>query len=187
MEGRTRVFGPANGSVHARILFVAEAPGRLGADLTGVPLSGDRTGRTFDALLEGAGIRRSDIFVTNAVLCNPLDDAGRNDRPTALEVSSCSDHLRRLVDILAPDWVVTLGTVALEAVGRVEPHDMILCRDVGMPKRWFGRWLLPLYHPGPRALIHRPLDVQRSDYVQLAALVNRRVGSTAESRRVSQS
>ena len=51
MEGRTRVLSRANGLVGARVMFVAEAPGRLGADRTGVPLSGDRTGRNFDALL----------------------------------------------------------------------------------------------------------------------------------------
>src|SRR5688572_16878629 len=59
MEGRTRAFGPANGPLDARVLFVAEAPGRLGADRTGVPLSGDQTGRNFEALLGGAGIARA--------------------------------------------------------------------------------------------------------------------------------
>jgi hypothetical protein len=32
MEGRTRVLSRANGPVGARVMFVAEAPGRLGAD-----------------------------------------------------------------------------------------------------------------------------------------------------------
>src|SRR5438046_3124119 len=81
MEGRTRVLGPANGPMSARILFVAEAPGRFGGDRSGVPLSGDRTGRTFTELLGAAGLRRDEIFITNAVLCNPRDHAGRNDRP----------------------------------------------------------------------------------------------------------
>src|SRR5579883_877427 len=43
MEGRTRVLGPANGSLDADILFIAEAPGRLGADSSGIPLMGDQT------------------------------------------------------------------------------------------------------------------------------------------------
>ena len=37
MAGRRRVLGAGNGPVHARVLFVAEAPGRFGGDRTAVP------------------------------------------------------------------------------------------------------------------------------------------------------
>jgi uracil-DNA glycosylase family 4 len=171
MEGRTRVLGPANGRLTAQALFVAEAPGRLGADVRGVPLAGDRTGRTFEALLAGAGLSRESFFFTNAVLCNPRDPAGRNDRPNREELTNCRDHLERLIEVLDPPWVVALGQVALAALGAIEPHGCRLSRDVGSPRRWRGRWLVPLYHPGPRALIHRPLAVQQEDYRRLAELV----------------
>ena len=171
MEGRRRVLGHANGPLSARLLFVAEAPGRLGAELSGVPLAGDRAGRTFAALLEAGGFERGAIFVTNAVLCNPRDAAGRNDRPTCREVANCGNHLDRLIQILRPDWLMTLGAVALDAVRRIAPHELILARDVGRPIAWQGRWLVPLYHPAPRALIHRSLAVQRADYQRLGALV----------------
>lgn len=171
MEGRTRVLGDANGPLTARMLFVAEAPGRFGADAMGIPLTGDRTGRTFDLLLASAGLRRSDLFITNAVLCNPRDAQGRNDRPTRREIANCSSHLLRLLAILDPAWVVTLGVVALQAVGAIEPHTALLQRDVGQSIPWFGRFLVPLYHPGPRALIHRPLYLQERDYRRLADLI----------------
>ncbi len=170
MVGRTRVLGSPNGPITARILFVAEAPGRFGADVSGVPLSGDRTGHTFEYLLAGAGFDRHTVFVTNAVLCNPRNDAGCNDRPTRQEIKNCSTHLRSLIGIVRPEWVVALGAVALGALGILEPHGLILKHDVGFPKSWFGRQLVPLYHPGPRALIHRPLIQQRADYAKLAAL-----------------
>lgn len=171
MEGRTRVLSQANGPASARVLFVAEAPGRLGADHIGVPLVGDRTGRTFDQLLASAGLHRDHVFITNAVLCNPRDNSGRNARPTAREVANCGGHLARLIAIVQPLWVVTLGAVALEAIARVAPHAIVLARDVGRPAPWQGRWLVPLYHPGPRALIRRPLAVQHADYERLAALI----------------
>ena len=171
MEGRRRVLGRANGPLSARLLFIAEAPGRLGADVSGVPLTGDRAGRTFAALLEAGGFERSAVFVTNAVACNPRDAGGRNDRPTAREVANCGPYLARLLAIVQPDWVVTLGAVALDAVRRIAPHGLVLARDVGRPVAWNGRRLVALYHPGPRALIHRPLPVQRGDYQHLAALV----------------
>jgi hypothetical protein len=44
-------------------------------------------------------------------------------------------------------------------------------RDLARPIAWYGRWLVPLYHPGPRALLRRPLAAQREDYRRLAALV----------------
>ena len=171
MDGRTRAIGPANGPLDARILFVAEAPGRLGADRTGVPLSGDQSGRNFDAFLASAGIERSRVFVTNAVLCNPRTPDGRNDRPRAAEIQSCSDHLRALIHLLDPAWVVSLGRAALDALGLIESHDRVLARDVGRVTPWYGRRLVPLYHPGPRALIRRPLAEQAADYAALAAML----------------
>ena len=171
MDGRTRALGPGNGPLDATVLFVAEAPGRLGADRTGVPLSGDQTGRTFDALLAGAGIARSRVFISNALLCNPRKLDGRNDRPRAAELRNCSDHVRATIDVLDPTWVVTLGRAALDALALVEPHDRILARDVATAVSWHGRNLVPLYHPGPRALIRRPLAQQAADYAILASLI----------------
>jgi uracil-DNA glycosylase family 4 len=171
MEGRTRVLGPGDGRVGARLMFVAEAPGRLGADKSGVPLSGDRTGQNFAALLEGAGIDRAEVFVTNAVLCNPRNASGNNAPPSKREIRNCSRHLADTIAFVGPQVVVALGVVALRALGLVEPHDAVLARDVGNAFVWHRRLLVPLYHPGPRACIRRPLGVQAEDYRRLAALL----------------
>src|SRR3712207_6403845 len=91
MEGRARVLGRKNGGLFARVLFVGEAPGRLGADRTGMPLSGDRSGNTFERLLRAARLTREEVFITNAVLCNPRDEKGRNARPMKSELNNCSN------------------------------------------------------------------------------------------------
>ncbi len=171
MVGRMRVLTEANGSIDARVLFIAEAPGRLGADRVGVPLCGDRTGDNFEELLAATGWTRNDVFISNAVLCNPRDAGGRNRTPRAEEVENCRRHLARLIDVVDPGYLVTLGAVALRATRLLEPHDYSLSRDVGRPKTWYGRVLIPLYHPGPRALIHRSLAQQKRDYRRLARLV----------------
>ena len=171
MAGRTRVLGPGNGALDARILFVAEAPGRFGGDRTGVPLHGDRSSATFAHLLATAGLERRAVFVTNAVLCNPRDPHGRNTRPAPAELRNCSDHLGAQIAVLDPPWVVALGHTALRALALVAPHSLRLPRDLGRPAHWHGRRLVALYHPGPRALIHRPLAAQVDDYRRLAALV----------------
>ena len=55
MDGRRRLLSTANGPFDVRVLFVAEAPGRLGGERTGVPLQSDQTGRNF---CPSAGDRR---------------------------------------------------------------------------------------------------------------------------------
>ena len=164
MEGRRRVLGPGNGSLDAKVLFVAEAPGRLGADRTGVPLSGDQSGRNFDALLAVAGLDRAEIFVTNAVLCNPRDARGRNAPPQRAELAHCSGFLRSTIELVDPCLVVALGASALRPLALVTPHELVLARDVGRPVRWGERWLVALYHPSPRAQLHRPIARQRDDF-----------------------
>ena len=171
MDERTRVLGPANGPVPATVCFVAEAPGRHGGDRTAIPLSGDRSGQNFDLLLAAAGLDRDAVFITNAVLCNPRDAAGRNAPPRASEIRNCSRFLAATLDLVQPRVVVALGATALAALARIAPHGAVLARDVGRPIPWEGQLLVPLYHPGARAQIHRSFDCQREDFRQLADLI----------------
>jgi len=167
MEGRRRVLGRANGPLDASALFVAEAPGRLGGDRTGVPLTADQTGRNFARLLAEAGLRRDDVFVTNAVLCNPRCPRGLNRPPARLELANCRLHLAATLRLVAAPIVVSLGAVALGALEAIEPHGLSLREHVGQPTPWWGRTLVPLYHPGPRAQIHRPFAIQAADFRRL--------------------
>ena len=84
-----RVLNRSGGSLTADIMFIGEAPGRLGADNSCIPFHGDKSGHNFEELLDFAKIDRSKIFVTNAVLCNPRDDQGNNSTPTKQEVQNC--------------------------------------------------------------------------------------------------
>jgi DNA polymerase len=154
-------------------MFIAEAPGRLGADRTCIPLSGDQTGANFDERLKVAQLHRSAIFITNAVLRNPRDDLGHNDSPTPEEVSNCSEHLAETLNIVQSKIVVTLGRKALDAVGMIAPHNAQLARDVGKPSPWKGRILIPLYHPSPQARRHRSPEQQKEDFRQLGEYIRR--------------
>ena len=171
MEGRRRVLSRANGAPGARVLFVAEAPGRLGGDRTGIPLATDQTGRNFSTLLAGIGWSREHIFITNAILCNPRDPGGRNARPTRTEVRNCTGWLRAQIELVDPTFVVTLGTVALDALRRIEPHTLTLRANVARPAPWYGRLLIPLYHPGAQAQMTRPPAQQRLDWQALGAII----------------
>ena len=67
--------------------------------------------------------------------------------------------------------MVTLGAVALRALSLIEPHAATLAANVGDVIPWRGRWLVPLYHPGPRAQLHRPFARQVEDFRRLGALL----------------
>ena len=165
------VLGEVNGPPDARVMFVGEAPGRHGAGRSGVPFSGDEAGRRFEALLAVAVLRREDVFVTNAVLCNPLDASGNNRRPLSREVRACLGHLRGQIEAVDPEYVVALGGVALDALNQIEAHGMTLSSDCAAPRAWFGRTLVVLYHPGRRAIVHRGVAAQEGDWRRLGELI----------------
>lgn len=166
MPGCPSAYGPTHGSLGARCLVIGEAPGKHGAWKTGVPFSGDRTGDSFEALLAGAEITREQLFITNAVLCAPPEKG-----PGKAEVERCSRHLSRLISILDPTLVVTLGQTALTATQFVAPHGLVLRWSAGEPHRWLGRFLLPLYHPGARSRIKRSLAEQQRDWKLIGELL----------------
>jgi len=176
MWGRPKVLSESNGNPESRVLFIGEAPGRLGADRTGIPLSGDKSGQNFDMLLRNIGWTRNDIFITNAVLCNPRSKKGNNEPPSDEEIANCSAFLQMTLELIAPDVVVTLGTVPLKAIAHIQPHAYELSKTVRRLVPWDGRWLMPMYHPGQRAMVHRSLASQRADYFQLSKLVHPRHG-----------
>lgn len=164
MEGCARVLSWANGPPAAKIMFIGEAPGRLGADRTNVPFHGDKAGDNFEQLIELAGLTRREIFITNAILCNPRDERGNNAPPSKSSIRNCSTNLQKQIEAIDPAIVVTLGSVALEATRLIDPHELTLSSAVRTAHSWSGRILVPLYHPGARAMVHRNFTAQTADY-----------------------
>ena len=174
------VLSPRNGPITSEVVFIAEAPGRFGAGRTGIPFSGDRSGENFEVLLEHAGLTRKEVFITNAALCNPLEN-GNNSRPTTREIRNCSYYLQAVLEIIQPKIIVTLGGVGLQAMNLLLNTKFQLKRDaakwqkiraplktdcghersLGNKGQRVAGWgnvklleaslkLLPLYHPSPR-------------------------------------
>ncbi|HZS08135.1 MAG TPA: uracil-DNA glycosylase [Blastocatellia bacterium] len=177
---RRAVLSHLNGSIDARVMFIAEAPGRNGGDRTRIPFHGDASGRNFESLLASINLTRRDIFITNSVLCSPRKPGGANDRPKREEIRNCSDFLRRQIELVNPHVIATLGAVALEALRLIEPHKFTLRDHAARVGRWHGRLLVPLYHPSPQVIITaRSLDEQKRDYqVLLQTIRQSRTGKT---------
>ncbi|CEO88630.1 hypothetical protein SSCH_2200001 [Syntrophaceticus schinkii] len=48
-------------------------------------------------LLADVGWKREQVFITNAVLCNPRTEQGNNRIPSVDEIRNCSYYLSRLL------------------------------------------------------------------------------------------
>jgi DNA polymerase len=169
LSERTAVLSELNGSIEARVFFLAEAPGRQGADRTRRPLIGDKSGEYFQKFIDSINLSREEIFISNAVMCNPRRESGANRKPTKKEISNCSDFLQRQIELLQPRVVVTLGTVALEALKAIENHHFTLKQNAARVLTWNKRLLIPLYHPSPQVLAsHRREKAQLKDYQTVA-------------------
>jgi len=177
------VLSELNGPATARVMFIGEAPGRKGADRTRVPFSGDQSGKNFDRFLDSIGLKRSEIFITSAALCNPRGPSGANRRPSAQELRNCADFLRRTIELVNPTVIVTLGGVALEALKLINDHQLTLRTDAAQTRQWNGRTLVPLYHPSPQVLItSRDEETQLRDYKVVAGVVERSKRQISQSR-----
>lgn len=108
---------PGEGSEHARIMLVGEQPGDQ-EDLSGHPFVGP-AGRLLDAALTGAGIDRSQVFVTNVVKHFSWFPRGKrrmHKTPSQQEVAACFDWLQAEIGLVRPEVVVLLGATAAKAV-----------------------------------------------------------------------
>jgi DNA polymerase len=156
MQDKTAVLSELNGSLNPKVFFIAEAPGRQGADRTRKPFSGDKSGANFQILLDSIGLKREEIFITNAVLCSPRSETGANRRPFRSEI------------------IATIGGVSLEALKAIENHEFTLKSDVAKILDWNGRILIPLYHPSPQVVITvRKLEQQIEDFRVLWQVIGR--------------
>jgi uracil-DNA glycosylase len=164
-QGRTKVvFG--SGNANADLMFVGEAPG-MHEDLQGLPFVG-RAGKLLDQLLEEVGLRRSDVFITNVLLCRP---PGNRD-PQLDEIETCKPYLHRKIELIEPKVICTLGNFATKLLTRSQRgitgvHGRPQVHEIG------GRTVrvFPIYHPAAALRSTRTLDELREDFSKLPALL----------------
>lgn len=129
----------------------------------------------FELLVATVGLTPAqvgDVLFTNAVACLPAERDGAHP-VRARQRDQCRPWLARLIDDAAPRIVVSLGVKPLEALRAIEPHNLRV-RDAGTAVPWYGRHLLPLYHPSRLGQVSRSADLQRKDIAALRAFVHGR-------------
>lgn len=136
-KGRNKiVFG--DGSPQARLLFIGEGPGR-DEDLQGLPFVG-RAGKLLTQMIEAMGLLRSDVYICNVVKCRPPE----NRAPEKDEVAACSPFLFRQIDLVAPQVIVCLGSIAAQTILETTRG---ISQFRGQWLEFRGRKLMATYHP----------------------------------------
>jgi uracil-DNA glycosylase family 4 len=175
-----------NGNVNSPVMFIGEAPGfvkdpkqRLKA------FYGNQSGWNFEHLLNHIGIKRSDVFVTNALLHTPVQASGRkydddygclSIRPPSIEeVKNCGKFLRAQIDLINPRIICTLGKAAIDACQAIFsdfPHALLRV-DVARPMKWDDKVVFPLYHTSPNVTASiRTLRQMEKDFQALGKLMD---------------
>ncbi len=98
---------PGHGNPHAQIMCIGEAPG-ADEDKKGIPFVG-RAGQFFNELLDGIGLSREDIYITNMVKCRPPD----NRDPEEEEIQLYKPWLDWEIRLIKPKIFIPLGRFAL--------------------------------------------------------------------------
>ncbi|CAN5639745.1 uracil-DNA glycosylase [soil metagenome] len=165
---RTRVV-PGSGNQRANIFFVGEAPG-ASEDREGIPFVG-ASGRLLDLMLEGAGIRRADVFIANVVRCRPQ----QNRNPRAGEIAACSGWLLEQLRLIDPAFVATLGSFALRYFlpDAKVTRQQALVTNLEFAERSLR--LFPLLHPAAILRNPRLRPEYQEQFRTLATLVDESV------------
>ena len=137
------VFGV--GKEDAEVMFIGEGPG-FHEDRQGKPFVGP-AGNFLDELLGYAGLKRSEVFITNVVKCRPPE----NRDPAPEESAACLPWLRMQFRLLRPKIVVCLGRIAAQQmIGK----DFSVTRDHGKFFDKQGTLFMATLHPA--ALLRNP-------------------------------
>jgi len=146
-----------DGSPDARLMFVGEAPGAQ-EDRQGLPFVGP-SGHLLDKMLDSIGIERADVLISNTVFWRPPG----NRTPTPQETAVCMPFMERLIELVDPDVLVTLGGPAAKALlGETQ--------GVGRLRgRWFTYQTPRMSHPVEATAMFHPAYLLRTPAQKRAA------------------
>lgn len=139
------VFG--EGNPEAKILFLGEAPGR-NEDETGKPFIG-QAGNILTKLLEGIGIKRSNVFISSILHYRPPKN--RDPKPSEIEIEA--QFVDEQIKIIDPKIIIPLGRHSMK---KFLPKETIgISHGKPFKVTWQGkeRIIIPMYHPA--AVLYR--------------------------------
>lgn len=153
------------GSHHAKIMFVGEAPGKNEA-ATGRPFCG-ASGKILGELLVSVGINREDVYVTNIVKDRPPS----NRDPLPEEIEIYGPYLDRQIEIIQPEVIATLGRFSMDYImkkfgleSQLKPISQMHGKTFEAKMNYGKINIIPLYHPAVAIYNRNTKDTLLSDF-----------------------
>jgi len=160
------------GNHQAQIMFIGEAPG-LNEAKTGHPFCG-AAGKILDELLESAGIKRENVYITNILKDRPPE----NRNPQKEEILACVYYLDRQIAVIKPKIICTLGNFStayiMEKYGlkeKVEGISKIHGKIFESKSLFETVKIIPLYHPAVATYNPNMKGVLNRDFMVLKELL----------------
>src|SRR5262249_25311485 len=146
-------------------MFLGEAPG-ADEDRSGEPFVG-AAGQLLNRLIEAAGFRRDDVYITNLLKCRPPG----NRPPKPNECTNCRPFLDRQLEAVKPRFSCALGSSAAQnLLGRSESIGKLR----GKFFDYRGVSVLCTYHPA--YLLPGRAPEKKKDVWEDITLMLRRMG-----------
>lgn len=148
---------PGFGDPNARVVSVGLAPGAHGSNRTGRNFTGDASGAfLYPALYRagfanqptathrGDGLELKDLYLTASGRCAPP-----GNKPTPSELDNCQPFLVRELEILRPQVIVCLGSIAFARVIKIYSirNPAWKFGHGALYRMENGTWVLCSYHP----------------------------------------
>ncbi len=160
-----------DGSISSSVMIIGESPGYY-EDIENRAFVG-QAGKVLDQLLEAAGLRREDIYITNILKCHPP----RNHNPTREQIEACTGYLFEQIDIIRPCVIMPLGRFAAKEIGaryslglgRIsQEHGKACFAD----SRYGKVKVIPMYHPAVACYHDGMLDVLKYDFSNIRGILD---------------
>ena len=161
------VFG--SGNPETKILFIGEGPG-FHEDQQGIPFVGN-AGTLLNKLLDSVNLTREKtsrdgkeaIFITNVVHHRPPE----NRDPLPIELMTYGEYLDKIIEIINPKMIVTLGRFSM---GKFLPGEKISgIHGKKFDVKWHNRDLVvvPMYHPAAALRNGNVMTQLREDFLKI--------------------
>lgn len=178
-------FVKGDGDVSARIMLIGEAPGKDEV-AQGKPFVG-KAGKNLEEFLSFIGLKREKIYITNVIKYKLskfkvseetgkiLSESNRPARPE--EIRAGIPFLLREIEIVAPEYIVTLGNVPLKAVLNDLSGSITIGEYHGKSRMiYIGEntyKLYPLYHPASIIYNRALKEVYNRDVLRLGEMIGK--------------
>lgn len=139
-----------DGNPEAQIMIIGECPGAE-EDREGLPFVG-ASGKLLDKILLSVGLDRKRVLISNTVFWRPPG----NRTPTSQEIDVCLPFVERMIQLVGPKILVTLGGGAAK---------LLLAQDASVGRlrgKWFSYSLLGLPAPIEATAVFHPAFLLRS-------------------------